>query len=364
MFFFKYCLLWLFLSVISIFTASFEHCPRESFKHFYETHNENGGVNLTIFENYFPLTYVNEFAMMRHLCVNETGVPVVRRCLGNNTWEHLGNVTCQFNQAANEMSVSLNKISVELTEEAPFRGLMSNDYRDIVQNITRIVSQAKHEIRSVDVMNINQIIKIVSKEPMNEKISIEMITLYNQLLNTDRSVLKLSASMNVTNELIYNYEDYMNQVAKILEPLKSCKEQQFVDIPGNLVDVKIYNGVQIFIMGSLGVFYLYPECNKYMGIAIYDREGPGRKNCKHHHFWYRLLYANQSLNDLKNEPGLQTATYLTDELWTDLKRSGATYLIFKIYANNAFFIQTDLQTKNATLQSHVLSIDIPQVSGK
>ncbi|XP_034472002.1 adhesion G-protein coupled receptor G4-like [Drosophila innubila] len=299
---------------------------------------------------------------MGHLCVNQTGLPVVRRCLGNNKWEHLGNVTCQFDQAANEISKSLNEISVELTEGVPFRDLMPNDYRDIVQNITRIVSQAKHNIQPVDVMNVNRIIKVVSKEPKNENISNEMITLYNQLLTTDSSVLELSARMNATNELIFNYEDYMNQVAKILGPLKSCKEQQPIDIPSNLVDVKVYNGVQILIMGSLGVFYLYPECNKYTGIAIYDRGGHGRKNCKHHNFWYQLLYANQNLNDLKDEPGLQTATYLTNELWTALKKSGATYLIFKIYANNAFFIQTNLQTEKAILQSHVLSIDIPQVS--
>ncbi|KAM8716205.1 hypothetical protein ACLKA7_003138 [Drosophila subpalustris] len=302
--------------------------------------------------------------MTRHLCVNESGFPVVRRCLGNNEWENLGDVTCQLNLATNGLSESLNEINLELNNGVPFRDSMPNFARDVVRNVSRIVSQAKHKMQPVDVVNINKIINVVSKEPKNQAVSTEIIGLYNQLMSTDNSVLELSARLNATNDLLHNFEDYMNQLAQQLGPLKSCKRQKPIPMPRNLVDVKVASGIQILIAGNLSIFYLYPECNNYTGIALYDRAGPDRKNCRHHQFWYRLLRANQSVNDLKAEPGLQSATYLTDELWTALQRSGATYLIFKIYASNALFIETNLQTGGSIIQSHVLSINIPQVSDK
>jgi len=307
---------------------------------------------------------VNDFAMMGHICVDQTGLPVVRRCLGNNKWEDLGNITCQFDRTTNDLSQSLNEIQVELNEGAPFRDSIPNYTRDIVQNMTRIVSSSTHKIQPVDVVNVNKIINKVSKESKIEAVSTEMIGLYNQLMTTDNLVLQLSARLNATNDLLYSFEDYMNQVAQNLGPLKTCRKEKSNTMPRNLVDVKVANGVQILIGGNLSVFYLYPECNKFTGIAIFNRAGPYRQNCRHHRFWYRLLYANQSLNALKSESGLQIATFLTDQLWTALRRSGATFIIFKIYANNALFVETNLQSVKANPQSHVLSINIPQVSGK
>ncbi|KAH8378477.1 hypothetical protein KR093_011608, partial [Drosophila rubida] len=293
-------------------------------------------------------------------CLDENGLPLVRRCLAHNKWEELGNITCHFDATISEWSESLNEIQLSLDEDVPFRDSMSNFYKDVVQNTSKIVGNAENKIRPVDVVYVNKIINVVAKKTKTEDVSSEIIGLYDQLMDTDDSVLELSARLNATNNLLYNFEDYIDK----LEPLKNCKSHNAMAKLTDLVDVKDANGLQILISNKLSVFYLYPECNQYTGIAIYDRAGPNRQNCRHHHFWYRLLYASESVGALKTESGLVAATFLTDQLWQSLKSVGASFLIFKIYANNALFVETQPLQDRSNLQSHVLSISIPKVSNK
>ncbi|KAH8262972.1 hypothetical protein KR044_002764, partial [Drosophila immigrans] len=309
-------------------------------------------------------TPVNDYAMMGHLCVDRSGLPVVRRCLGHNKWEPLGSITCQLDGATSELSQSLNELQLELSEELPYREAMPNYHKYVVQNISRIVGRAVNRIQPVDVVNVNKIINVVAKEKTSEAVSSEIIGLYDQLMDTDNAVLEVSARLNATNDLLYNFEGYMDKLGPQLASVKRCKSQNIMAMLTDLVDVKVANGVQILISNKLSVFYLFPECNQYTGIAIYDRAGFNRQNCRHHHFWYRLLYANESLTNLQSEPDLHAASFLTQQLWQSVKRAGANYLIFKIYANNAFFIETQPRTSRSNLQSHVLSISIPQVSNE
>ncbi|KAH8410383.1 hypothetical protein KR215_001238, partial [Drosophila sulfurigaster] len=330
-------------------------CPHVRFHHIYDN-----GANRTIFDNYFPLTAVNESSTMGHLCVDQNGLPVMRRCLGHNKWEKLKNITCQFEMEANELSQRLNKLKLQLNEELP---ALDETYRNnVVYNTSQLLGKAKNKIQPVDVVNVNKIIDAVTKEKTKtDAVSSAIIGLYDQLMDTDSTVLELSARLNATNSLLYNFEGYMDKLGPHLHDLKSCKPQNALVNITNLVDMRVAKGLQILVSQKLSVFYIFPDCNQYTGIAIYNRPGPNRLNCFHHYYWYRLLYAHESVDNLKAEPGLQTATFLSHELWQSVKSAGATYLIFKIYANNAFFIEKLPPEKRSSLQSHVLSISIPQV---
>ncbi|EDW63781.1 adhesion G-protein coupled receptor G2 [Drosophila virilis] len=349
-------LLWLLLGIVSG-SAQLLECPPTSFVHAYEA-----STGLITFANYLPATAINEFALPRRLCVERSGLPLVRRCLANQQWEKLENITCQLEQATNGQSQRLNDLQFDLAEGVSSRSAGMNFPLNIMKNISNIIGQNNHQIQPVDVLNVNKIIMEVAKEPKSWALCTEMIGLYNNLMATNSSVLELSARLNATNNLLYSFEDYTNGLAQQMVSGANCNQRLPMAMPKHLVDVKVHNGVQVLIGGNLSVFYLLPECNHFTGIAIYSKAAAGREGCQHHRFWYRFLYANQSLEALRAEPGLQAATYVTHQLWQAMRRTGVNYLVFKIYANSALFVDAATASAKATPVSHVLSINIPQAS--
>ncbi|XP_064539831.1 adhesion G-protein coupled receptor G2-like [Drosophila montana] len=353
---YAYRLLWLLLGIVSG-GAQLLQCPPTRFENAYEA-----STGLITIANYLPATPVNEFALPRRLCVERSGLPVVRRCLANQQWEKLENITCELEQAANEQSQRLNELQFELVEGVSYRGSGLHFSLNIMENMGNIIGQNNHQIQPVDMLNVDKIIDEVAKEPKDVAVCTEMVGLYNNLMATDSSVLELSARLNATNNLLYNFEDYTNALAQQMVAGTNCNQLLANPMPKHLVNVKVHNGVQVLIGGNLSVFYLLPECNQFTGIAIYSEAAAGREGCQDHRFWYRFLYANQSLDALRAEPGLQAATYLTHQLWQAMRSTGVTYLVFKIYANSALFVDASTESAKATPVSHVLSINIPQSS--
>lgn len=341
--------------------AALPYCLPIAFTHFYESRHEDGSFSLRNYSNSFPLTPINEFALTKELCVQSSGLPVVRSCLANRQWAELGrNITCRSTQTISMESQILNEWQYELNMGISNRA--SFNYPLIVmRNVSNLINQKSHKIGAVDVLNVNKIIGQVAKEPKDVAVCMQLIGVYNGLMATNSAELELSAQLNATNDLLYTFEDYTNGLAP---QLKSCNESIPVDPTQQLIDVKMHNGVQALIGRVLSVFYLFPECNAYTGIAIYTEAGPGRQGCRHHGFWYRFLYANQSLDVLKEESALLAASYLTRDLWEALKDAGTSYLVFKIYANSALFVDLSTDKGSAKPASHILSISIPQVSSK
>ncbi|TDG47017.1 hypothetical protein AWZ03_006598 [Drosophila navojoa] len=340
--------------------AALSYCPPIEIIDYYESQNENGSNSRKNYSYSFPLTPINEFALTRELCVQSDGLPLVRKCLANQQWAQLDrNIGCRPSQGMAVESQSLSELQYELSMGISERSSFIDYPLAVMRNVSDLIAQMDAKIEPVDVLSINKIIDRVVNEPKDMAACIQMIRVYSDLMGANSSVLELSARLNATNDLLYKFEDYTNGLAP---QLKSCNEPIAVDPTQELVDVKMHNGVQALIGKVLSVFYLFPECNAFTGIAIYTKPGPGREGCPHHGFWYRFLYSNQSLNALREEPDLLTASYLTRELWEALQVAGATYMVFKIYANNALFVDLSASNTGAKPASHVLSINIPQVS--
>lgn len=338
------------------FSALLPPCPRVDFYYMKRIQHADGSVSLVNRSNYFRHTPGNEYAMTSYLCVDEEGLPVMRRCLGNGQWEPLGNISCQQHSKLSEhlfnMDLFLNAKSSYRKEERP-------DPYHIMNNVSEAVLNFMEPLQPVDVVFIARIIETVTKSQPNLTVSTDIISVYNHLMTTSNRVLQIASRFNATRKLLQNFEEFTNKLAP-----PSCNKPEEFHSPISVLDVKYAAGLLLLIGEKISVIHLNPQCNNYTGVAIFNRNGPDRQKCKHHGYWYRLLQPTQILLDLKQEEGLIAATYLNEELWQALRDKGATYLVFKVYTNNAFFFDYSTPQEKATPISNVLSLNVLGVQSK
>lgn len=336
------------------FFCSLSRCPRVEFAYQKWIQHENGSVGLVNQTDYFPSTLPNKYAMMEQFCVDEkNGISVRRLCLKNGTWERLDNIICRQHRKLSEdlfnMDRLLNpKISMRTTNPDPF---------PVMKHVTDMVMTLMGPLEPGEVMSVANIIKVVTKSPANLNASTDIISMYNHLMNQSSEILQLAVLHNTTKNLLQNFERFTNN----LEP-PQCNVMESQQ-PIRVLDMKKAAGLLLLIGEEISLFHLNPQCNNHTGVAIYNRKGPRRINCKHHRYWYRLLRPDQNLLDLKQEAGLIAATYMTNELWNALRTSGATYIVFKVYTNNAFFFDDSAPQEKLTPTSNVLSLDVIGVDG-
>ncbi|KAH8418799.1 hypothetical protein KR222_006652, partial [Zaprionus bogoriensis] len=342
-------------------------CSRLEFQYLESIQNEDGSVSLRPRTNYFPLTAINTYAFTHDLCMDRQGLPFVRRCVANEQWELLGDIQCQPTSALTRRLFNIDSLLTNrsiLSVDAPRNSYDRHSY--LMGYISQSVQQAEQPIVPIDVIFIARIVKALTQmQLLSLSAYLDMLTMCEHLMAIDPAVLELSDRLGAVDQLLQSFEESTNTLAPQLDPLKNCDWQHSaIDYPAKLLDVKVDMGLLLLIGHNLSVFYLHPECSNYTGIAIFNRDGPQRRNCKHHRYWYRLLQRDQSLAELKAEPGLVAATFLTDALWSALRQRGATNLVFKIYANNAFFIESSASAEKPAAMSNVLSVNVLPLPGE
>lgn len=333
----------------SSFSALLPPCPRVKFHCIKRIQHADGSVGLVNMSNFFRHTPRNEYAMTSYLCVDEQGLPVMRRCQENGQWEPLGNITCQQHSYLSE---HLFKMDLYLNAKSTVRRERPDPYH-IMNNVSETVLNFVEPLQPVDVVFIARIIDTVTKSQPNLTVSTDIISVYNHLMTTSNRVLQIACRFEATRKLLQNFEEFTNKLAP-----PSCNNPEGFLPPISVLDVKYAAGLLLLIGEKISVIHLNPQCNNYTGVAIFNRNGTSRRNCKHHGYWYRLLQPTQNLLDLKQEEGLIAATYLNTELWKALRDKGATYLVFKVYTNNAFFFDISTPQEKAIPISNVLSLNV------
>ncbi|XP_034486418.1 adhesion G-protein coupled receptor G2-like isoform X2 [Drosophila innubila] len=336
------------------------YCEAEDFQHGYEMEAANGSRFIKLHVNHFRRTKIGELATMRDMCLDNNGMPVRRLCEANNataTWRQLVNVTCR---AGSKLSRGLNQLREEMLGEV--------HKPVILTKVTDLLSQALGQLAPVDVYTTAQIIVLLVDQRVNDAaLSADLVNICSQLMSSDKHVLLLSAELNATNTLLNKFEDYMDALPQQFVPRESCgKTILHEGIESANVAVQIVNyaniGVQALISSNLSVFYVNPTCDNITGMAIYSATSKDRRSAGGD-FWYRFLYANESVHRLRSESDLETATYLPEQLWRQLRNRGASYLVFKIYAHDALFVETSEQRIRRP-GGKVLSITIPGFEGE
>ncbi|KAH8407079.1 hypothetical protein KR222_005688, partial [Zaprionus bogoriensis] len=336
-----------------------QYCEAQDYVHNYELKAANGSLQLQQHVNRFERTKSGEFAVMRDLCLTPSGLPVRRLCeCANSTasasWAQLRNTTCR---AGSALSQSLNRLREEASQSKPV----------VFAKLRHLLSQARGQLAPVDVYSAAQIFATLSSgaEQQSAALSADLIGICRELMSSDAQVLQLSAQLNATNALLSQFEDYLDAQPEQFVPRESCGKSiacpacnasaehgvEFV----NLAHV----GVQALISRNLSVFYVNPLCENISGIAIYSAAAADRRHFGGDSgFWYRLLHANERVEQLRRESELETAAYLPDTLWQRLLAAGASYLVLKVYAHDALFVETTEQRKRRP-HGRVLSISIP-----
>lgn len=335
------------------------YCEAQDFVHSFE--EVKGGA---LHVNRFERTRSGEFASMRDLCLDPKGLPVRRLCKVINattaSWSQLQSVTCR---AGNELSQRVNRLREELL------GAEQSHKPVVLTKLSQLLSQAgRHgQLAPVDVYSTAQIVSSLVEEgqQVNATLSAELIVICRQIMSADAKVLQLSAQLNATNSLLSKFEQYMDALPEQLVPRAGCgKLISEATAHGTAVErVNLAaRGVQALISHNLSVFYVNPLCEHISGIAIYSAPAPDRQHSVNG-FWYRLLHANESVQQLQQESSLETASFVPENLWQHLQHKGASYLVLKIYAHAALFVETSAMHKRRP-RGPVLSITIPGVESK
>lgn len=323
------------------------YCEAQDFVHSFA--EVKGGA---LHVNRFERTRGGEFATMRDLCLEPKGLlPVRRLCKVVNattaSWEQLQRgVTCR---AGNELSQRLNRLREESHKPV------------VLAKLRQLLSHGQQQLAPVDVYSTAQIVSsLVGK--VNASLSAELMIICRQIMSTDAQVLQLSAQLNATNALLSKFEQFMDALPQQLVPQAGCGK--LISEAGTAVETVnlAARGVQALLSHNLSVFYVNPLCENISGIAIYSAAAPDRQHSVNG-FWYRLLQTNESVQRLQQESSLEAACFVPQSLWQHLQRRGASYLVLKIYAHAALFVETSAQHKRRP-RGPVLSITIPGVESE
>ncbi|KAH8362940.1 hypothetical protein KR084_003401, partial [Drosophila pseudotakahashii] len=232
---------------------------------------------------------------------------------------------------------------------------MTHTLQTILQEPDRIILPA-------DVLITSEILETLMKEEKDPVVGLNLVSICTEIISSDSQVLQLSAQLNATNSLLDHFENYMDALGEQMVSAEKCGIEVHQTISDEVIaGVETYDlsdiGVQASISSNISVFFTNPECDNITGIAIFSAQAEGRRPSSSG-FWYRFLRFSEKLDEIKRESDLETAAFLPENLWLELKNMEITYLIFKVYTDDALFVETSLQ-RSRRPRSKVISISIP-----
>ncbi|XP_068156989.1 adhesion G-protein coupled receptor G2-like [Drosophila tropicalis] len=330
------------------------YCEAENVDHLYEMRTENGTTLWQMHTNRIERTKVGEKAVFRDLCLDSEGFPKRRLCMEQSEWQPLDNLTCY---RGSELNTQVNHLINEII------GGQHNQVAELRHELSRWRGQ----LSLIDVFNIGNMFAHLMDQPQREAtLGSELVGICLEVMASSSKVLRLSAKLNATNILLSKFEDYMDTLAPKMVPMEKCPSNttmEAIQSEGSEVENVIFNqhGVHNLISGNLSVFFVNPQYDNITGIAIYSESSPDLYK-SNSGFWYRFLRWNESLEQLRQETNLETATFMPQKLWSSLQVKGANYVVFKVYSYDSLFVETAEQRRRRP-HSKILSISLPGMEG-
>lgn len=345
------------------------YCEPEEFEHDYIVRNHDQ----TPHTNKWKRARIGQVATLHDVCLLRNGLPVTRKCGSKGMhaqWEPIdnwGRVVCMRRFREHSVSVDLNSLHDDILEG---RRLTNNTQgrRSTTALLRDIFRRHDRTVLPADVHMTGQVFNVLMEQPMDEVVSTDLVSVCREIMSSDEKVLRLSAQLNATNSVLSQFEEYMDALpqqyvssdrcgkATVRAASEASVAQTGVEI-ANYADI----GVQALMAINLSVFYVNPVCENITGIAIYSAGAPDRRQGSG--FWYRFLYANESVEQLKGEAKLETAVLVPEQLWEQLHQTrGVSYLVLKVYGHDALFVEAT-QERRRRPRSKVLSITIPGMKG-
>ncbi|KAH8362943.1 hypothetical protein KR084_003408 [Drosophila pseudotakahashii] len=341
-------------------------CEPEAFQHDYITRNHDQ----TPHQNKWKRAKIGERATLHDVCVLRNGMPVTRECKLKDyraEWESTDQwdpVVCLRRFREHTISGDLNTLHDDVLE-GKRRTNDTQGRREMTGLMRTMFRQRDRTLLPVDVHMTGQMFGTLMQQDKDAAVSVDLVSVCKEIMSCDSQVLRLSAQLNATNTLLNQFENYMDALPQQLVPKEQCGKVVVKPMSDEAetatTGVETYNlsdiGIQALITGNISVFFANPECDFITGIAIFSAPADDRR-ASSSGFWYRFLRFSEDLDKIKRESDLETAAFLPESLWRDVKAKGITYLIFKIYAHDALFVETSLQ-RSRRPRSKVISISIP-----
>lgn len=315
------------------------HCDKDKIKLKYVTKD---GTKKR--ENFVPETRVGESAYFKYLCLDRRGLPQKLKCEfrdGDRKWEDEDDIRCYEPQ---ELSSHLNQL---VSEKPP----------DMIPQLNEILNQSNETLKAVDISSIAEIIKNSFDVPDKEaSLATHLIGISLKVMETEKETLRLSAELNATNTLLVNFEENLNALAPKL--LSEIRESDPIPSSNNVIKSEIFSelGVKAFISSNLSVFFVNPDIANVTGISMHW-------NSKGSQWSYNVIYSSNQTQNIRNLENLETAAFLPDKLWQEVRKKGAKYLIFKVYKQDVLFVETEEELQRRPT-SVVISITISGWQGK
>ncbi|XP_037943784.1 adhesion G-protein coupled receptor G7-like [Teleopsis dalmanni] len=359
-------------------------CEPKEFRHNYLMR----GGRVQEMSNTWKRGKIGEAVTLHDLCLKENGMPLTLKCLYNNNtdiaeWDSHVNwdssSACLRNTNEKIISTELNTLHNEILENKRLhKGKVGR--KEVTENVNILLEQPGYKILPADVHFTNKILQAVSAEGADAELTDDVISICNTIMTKDPSILRQTAKLNSTNELLETFERYMDSVSSELVPTSRCgivvTNKTATNIAHHVETIdRARIGVLAKISTNISVIHINPDCANISGVAIYDYSTSVHPNVQPTilmhttigKFRFRFVYLNESANELMNETGLQVATFVPLSLWEYLRTNivqpnKPATIVLKIYTNDSLFVeQSEVQTQKPF--SKILSISIPGYSG-
>uniref|UniRef100_A0A1A9W6P3 G-protein coupled receptors family 2 profile 2 domain-containing protein n=1 Tax=Glossina brevipalpis TaxID=37001 RepID=A0A1A9W6P3_9MUSC len=351
----------------------------------------------------FRMARRGQFATSFKFCLQNNGLPLTRKCLGNVIqgayWDILPDIKSRCITDLAPKYITRNLYMIDSIED------YKNQPETIIKNIRSLLELNLQNLLPADVHYLANIVRNLIKNYMMkddsslpvkfqyENISqtfVDVVHIYNYLLEVDEHVLQRTIILNSTNVLLEIFENLIEQmwlepkdIKNLTSAIITTTTSQMIQTVGKNDSVTIIDyediGVVVNIVSNLLIFIIDPEVANVTGVALFRADSNDlyeidENDILHGAFeneYYRFLSANQSANELLNEENILMGTFVPELIWQRLDEISIGLnqtidqrpqpkVIIKIYANDKFF-QENKTIINRMVSGHgkVISISIP-----
>ncbi|CAH1974577.1 unnamed protein product [Acanthoscelides obtectus] len=278
----------------------------------------------------WPLTKIDETKLPDEPCLLSNGLPNSRTCKGS------------FIEGADwgESSEFCTESILPSPAAEYMRSIIEqNITNEVLNNITDIMTE-DNDIGVLGVYYVAQVLKKVSEE--NSSLAKQVADLTDGLMSVNSTYLKAAQEhMNVT-------DDVLDAVETIFVQADTRQLVAEVDI-SEVVDPKMF----IYQMNNFITYKTIPLESNVTGIILYG-------NARNNNFTVGTILRNQSFDDIIYEESLILATYVPDDIITDIERTGSNFsLIITIFLNDTLFVKTN-ESDTRKPFGPVINVAIPE----
>uniref|UniRef100_A0A1I8Q4J1 G-protein coupled receptors family 2 profile 2 domain-containing protein n=1 Tax=Stomoxys calcitrans TaxID=35570 RepID=A0A1I8Q4J1_STOCA len=321
-------------------------CVSESFVHVYLKKNKVHQRHV----NTWPSAKLGEYAKTKDVCLLDTGLPLTRKCVYNSknytvNWEQgekYKNIQCLL--ALEQKIVTLNLTNLYKEVEAD-----NKTNQEAVKQLTDILSQPDTVRIATDLEISTNILETITATDKSPELMPKVVEVTNLIMHSNENAVNSSKQIETPTNLLKTVETYLDDMADVIMPTYKCSE--------------IPSGVNKIEEDLTSVFFINPHCSNISGIAVYSMKNPQETSILYDtatKTYFRYIHLNQTLEEILNEPHLEVASFIPQDVWQTLQKEASesvTAIRFSLYRNGNFFVNN--KDNEITPASVIMKMSLP-----